>query len=214
MESIRNQINSYINENNDANEEVINFIRQLHFDIEEYNEFNNNNQFHKFLIHTIINEGFMSNFSLKDLVVNTYFYYMENFCDDYFDDYINLIKERFSLVVFRRSRNNTLNNLMENIINIFNQQNNNNESINNDTFANFKKYSLNEFKELQVDNNYDNICSICKTDYMEDDDTITILPCSIKTEGAKNHHFHTDCIKTWMLNYNGHCPVCKSDYSS
>ncbi|GAW83157.1 circumsporozoite protein [Plasmodium gonderi] len=47
----------------------------------------------------------------------------------------------------------------------------------------------------------DYACSICCTEYLEDDD-ICILPCNYL------HYFHKECIFTW-LKRNNDCPLCR-----
>jgi len=57
---------------------------------------------------------------------------------------------------------------------------------------------------------YDDTCSICKDDYINEDN-ITFLPCSeLNKEVNMNHHFHTDCIKDWTIQQNASCPICRT----
>jgi len=48
----------------------------------------------------------------------------------------------------------------------------------------------------------DNDCAIC-IDKLKKGNEIVKLPC--------NHLFHVDCIKSYFLNYNNKCPMCRSN---
>merc|ERR1711865_871292 len=44
------------------------------------------------------------------------------------------------------------------------------------------------------------VCSVCLAE-LEDGDVLRVLPCS--------HHFHKECIDSWLLHSSTACPVCK-----
>merc|ERR1711865_385582 len=44
------------------------------------------------------------------------------------------------------------------------------------------------------------VCSVCLAE-LEDGDILRVLPCS--------HHFHKECIDSWLLHSSTACPVCK-----
>lgn len=46
----------------------------------------------------------------------------------------------------------------------------------------------------------ESICVICQTDF-EDGEDMKVLRC--------DHHFHTDCIRTWLMEEHAECPLCR-----
>ncbi len=73
-----------------------------------------------------------------------------------------------------------------------------NETINENEFnSNFQvfKYKKNE---LETETN---VCSICIDEFQEEQEIIK-LSC--------NHIFHYNCIKSYLLNYNNKCPLCRN----
>merc|ERR1712083_631313 len=46
----------------------------------------------------------------------------------------------------------------------------------------------------------DPLCGICLADY-EPKDHVRMLNCG--------HHFHTDCVDSWLLQYQNRCPFCQ-----
>ncbi|KAI8875844.1 hypothetical protein K501DRAFT_279981 [Backusella circina FSU 941] len=77
--------------------------------------------------------------------------------------------------------------------NLFNRQ----HRKSNDDSEQGKKY-----KRLTITRQEDAVCSICLSDY-ENDDLICKLWC--------NHHYHKDCVQEW-LELNSKCPLCKRDF--
>jgi len=65
--------------------------------------------------------------------------------------------------------------------------------------------STEDFEKLPIEilnENIDNDCAIC-IDKLKKGNEIIKLPC--------NHLFHIDCIKSYFLNYNNKCPMCRSN---
>jgi len=48
----------------------------------------------------------------------------------------------------------------------------------------------------------DAVCAICLNDYQENE-KISILPCK--------HHFHQECVVTYLKGFNRFCPICRQD---
>ncbi|CAD8145530.1 unnamed protein product [Paramecium octaurelia] len=63
--------------------------------------------------------------------------------------------------------------------------------------------SLNEALFSSLDNVDDKECSICMTQF-QDQEYIVTLPCS------STHRFHSSCIRSW-LQVNNKCPLCRSE---
>ena len=65
--------------------------------------------------------------------------------------------------------------------------------------------STEDFEKLPIEilnETIDNDCAIC-IDKLKKGNEIIKLPC--------NHLFHVDCIKSYFLNYNNKCPMCRSN---
>ncbi len=65
--------------------------------------------------------------------------------------------------------------------------------------------STEDFEKLPIEilnETIDNDCAIC-IDKLKKGNEIVKLPC--------NHLFHVDCIKSYFLNYNNKCPMCRSN---
>jgi len=65
--------------------------------------------------------------------------------------------------------------------------------------------STEDFEKLPIEilnETIDNDCAIC-IDKLKKGNEIIKLPC--------NHLFHIDCIKSYFLNYNNKCPMCRSN---
>ena len=65
--------------------------------------------------------------------------------------------------------------------------------------------STEDFEKLPIEilnETRDNDCAIC-IDKLKKGNEIVKLPC--------NHLFHVDCIKSYFLNYNNKCPMCRSN---
>lgn len=119
-----------------------------------------------------------------------------------FEDIFNFSNEEGQI-------NNNLNDLM-NYLETLVQQDlddidipNNNETLNEEEVD---KIATKLYKEIKDDAD-NNTCSICKTEEnFEDNDIIPSLPC--------NHLFHHNCLKTWLVNYNNNCPLCRVTLSN
>jgi DNA-directed RNA polymerase subunit RPC12/RpoP len=61
---------------------------------------------------------------------------------------------------------------------------------------------IEKLKSFKLDNNLDYDCSICMG-HMEKDEIVTELKCC--------HTFHTECINTYLKNYNYKCPICRAE---
>ena len=80
-----------------------------------------------------------------------------------------------------------------------------NENINqdlNDVVITIDNEELNKLHTFKLDDNLDDICTICMNNYIKND-TLMELPCK--------HSFHCDCIKTYLNKYNYKCPICRND---
>ncbi|KAM3139735.1 hypothetical protein pb186bvf_008193 [Paramecium bursaria] len=44
-------------------------------------------------------------------------------------------------------------------------------------------------------------CSVCQ-EHFQLNDKLTLLPCT--------HRYHTECIKTWLLEQTDFCPICRT----
>ena len=65
--------------------------------------------------------------------------------------------------------------------------------------------STEDFEKLPIEilkEPIDNDCSIC-IDKLKIGNEVIKLPC--------NHLFHLNCIKSYFLNYNNKCPMCRSN---
>ena len=90
-------------------------------------------------------------------------------------------------------------NLIYNFISLNYPQNN--EEL-NDVVVTIDNEVLNTFKTIELNENLDETCSICISNYIKNE-TLMELPC--------NHFFHYDCIKTYLNKYNYKCPICRHD---
>lgn len=66
-----------------------------------------------------------------------------------------------------------------------------------DTFP----FDKNHIATINKDNDYDTICSICISDYKEQEILKMMPQC--------RHYFHRDCVDTW-LKVNASCPICRN----
>jgi hypothetical protein len=76
---------------------------------------------------------------------------------------------------------------------------------NNEQEEEQSKLSNEDFEKLPTEiltEGIDNDCAIC-IDKLKKGNEIIKLPC--------NHKFHLNCIKSYFLNYNNKCPMCRSN---
>ena len=65
--------------------------------------------------------------------------------------------------------------------------------------------TIEDFEKLPIEilnDTIDNECAIC-IDKLKKGNEVVKLPC--------NHLFHLNCIKSYFLNYNNKCPMCRSN---
>jgi hypothetical protein len=72
----------------------------------------------------------------------------------------------------------------------------------NDVVVTLDNEDLNNLKTIILDKDLDDTCSICMSNYLQNESIIE-LPCK--------HFFHCDCIKTYLNKYNYKCPICRHD---
>ena len=77
--------------------------------------------------------------------------------------------------------------------------NNNNQSYQN-VVVSMDDKDLEKLESIELDSNLDSNCSICMGQ-MEKGNFVTKLVCT--------HTFHTDCIQTYLKEYNYKCPICR-----
>ena len=68
--------------------------------------------------------------------------------------------------------------------------------------SNIANEAIPEEEQPILNETIDNDCAIC-IDKLKKGNEIVKLPC--------NHLFHVDCIKSYFLNYNNKCPMCRSN---
>ena len=61
---------------------------------------------------------------------------------------------------------------------------------------------IDNLKTFKLDKNLDTNCSICMSE-MNKDEVVIELKCA--------HIYHSDCIKTYLEQYNYKCPVCRAE---
>ena len=86
----------------------------------------------------------------------------------------------------------------------FSNSNQENEKKRKELFKN-KLYPIIYNKELFKEN-YNNSCSICLENYIDQKSLISLTPC--------NHIFHSDCLKKWSNKNTSYfrCPNCNYDF--
>ena len=180
-------------------------IRTTFFDLIDLNE-----TFDKLFMMHVVKGGLNTGYEIKIIIENLYYYYLINYDNTDFDSIMNIFKEVCTPIIYRNRRQNIFfRNILNTFTNIFGLQRlgeepDTNPSIDNDIFD--KKFKTFKYQDLD---NCATDCAICKLEYDKDTE-ITMLPCSTIVSEAKDHYFHTDCIKTWMTNYHSNCPVCKT----
>lgn len=95
---------------------------------------------------------------------------------------------------------NTMINGLENNIQL--QQPNN---IFQDVVVTVDDKDIEKLQSTKLESDKDSDCSICMG-HMEKDEMVTELKCK--------HTFHTECIETYLKQYNHKCPVCRSEVGS
>jgi hypothetical protein len=88
-------------------------------------------------------------------------------------------------------------NLLNNLTNFINNNNNNPFQ---DVQVTLDDKVLNKLHIYKSDKKQDDRCTICLADIDIDNDMIK-LEC--------NHYYHSDCILTYLKNYNYKCPICR-----
>ena len=186
------------------------YLRSIFFDLENLND-----SFDRLFVTDIIKYGLESNTDIKTIIENIYSYYLINYCDADLTVIMNDVKEISEQILFRiRQRNHYRDAFFTNILNTFTNilggpSEETDVKITDELFN--KQFITDKYENLKLGNCATD-CAICKLDYDNDND-VTILPCSKITADAKDHCFHTDCIKTWMTEYHSNCPVCKTSHS-
>jgi hypothetical protein len=95
-------------------------------------------------------------------------------------------------------QNRNLINLILNAINSSNLLNN--EEENEEEQEKLTEEEFNNLPLLKINDSIDKECAIC-IDKFEKDMEVIKLDC--------NHLFHKNCIKSYFLNYNNKCPMCR-----
>jgi len=95
-------------------------------------------------------------------------------------------------------QNRNLINLILNAINSSNLLNN--EEENEEEQEKLTEEEFNNLPLLKINDPIDKECAIC-IDKFEKDMEVIKLDC--------NHLFHKNCIKSYFLNYNNKCPMCR-----
>lgn len=80
-----------------------------------------------------------------------------------------------------------------------NQNETENETINENDFNN--NFEIFEYKKTKEDETETDECSIC-IDTIQEGQEVVKLPCK--------HLYHSSCIKSYLLNYNNKCPLCRN----
>ncbi|CAI8613217.1 unnamed protein product [Vicia faba] len=62
-------------------------------------------------------------------------------------------------------------------------------------------FNKNHIATINKDSDYDTICSICISDYKEQEILKMMPQC--------RHYFHRNCVDTW-LKVNASCPICRN----
>ncbi len=89
---------------------------------------------------------------------------------------------------------------IKNINNInVNQNETENETINENDFNN--NFEIFEYKKTKEDETETDECSIC-IDTIQEGQEVVKLPCK--------HLYHSSCIRSYLLNYNNKCPLCRN----
>lgn len=72
-----------------------------------------------------------------------------------------------------------------------------------DALNNLIELTYDELIDIKKNIDLEEACSICFSKLSEDTNNFKyiILPC--------NHIFHSECIKTYLSEYDHHCPICK-----
>lgn len=125
---------------------------------------------------------------------------------------INITEEEINNVVINNNRNpllnlfiNSLNDNSQwhNIIPIMiNRLNDNIEIPENDVKITLDENEYNKLERINVGEKMEENCSICMEE-IEKGNEIIRLPCK--------HIFHEKCIKSYLLEYNYKCPLCRYD---
>ncbi len=89
-------------------------------------------------------------------------------------------------------------NILGSIINMLPE--NNNEM--NDVIVTTDEKSIDEFDILKITDEMDEKCTIC-LEKMEINDEYYNINCK--------HIYHKECLRTYLLNYNHICPICRNE---
>jgi hypothetical protein len=102
-------------------------------------------------------------------------------------------------------RNNTHMEMVNTITSLFNptvgsELRNNNIFRDVETVTN--KESFDQLKTWTLESDYETDCVVCMGKQLKDE-KVTELDCK--------HVFHTECIETYLRNYNNKCPICRKE---
>ena len=71
-----------------------------------------------------------------------------------------------------------------------------------DIIVTLDEKELETFKKVKLDSTIEESCMVCMCK-MEKGNEMTELPCS--------HKFHSECIESWLKDYNYICPICRKE---
>lgn len=107
--------------------------------------------------------------------------------------------ENTNIIIFAPETNNRNMNILNLLLNMLNR----NEPIEEEEeLTTLTEEEFNNLESEKFEETEDIDCAIC-IDKIEKDMEIIKLNC--------NHKFHKNCIRSYLLNYNNKCPMCRSD---